>query len=801
MKKALFFISLSLFFFPQGSPALEKRSSDKRCTICHIRWLDAFTRGEKTLVELKETGIVVSGTLSDVTTRQMCYSCHDGYVADSRIWMASENKHHAMKKVPEGFHLPEGFRLNTNNEFYCGTCHGFHDVEAEGRIGEVPFVRLPNKHSQMCLACHPDQGEVLKIRNHPVGIELKSPLPSGPLATHAKFGAGRQVICESCHAAHSPAVTLASTADSRLCLSCHAEKQSTEKTRNGGPFLHPVNEKQDRNLEQVVAQFSGAKLGAGGRLICATCHSTHEGVGQHVLVWTDGSTFCEKCHTKEAEAVSGTKHNLSRAAPGSRNTRGQSPEQSGSCGACHLAHGRAQELPQGADPLSGACLSCHREGGWAGKETVGAFSHPVGVAMARDELKTDLPLKTLGGEQRIVCTTCHDAHRFWPGEQKPIPPLDVDGDPTNSFLRMEANGLCRECHPEQQVLRNTKHNLELFEKPSEEVIERKLTLGGLCMGCHHAHEGQARMMWFRPLRGPTGAFDREEATRRCLSCHSDPSMKSIQEERGHPVGREIEARYMPQPPERFELGKLETPSGEQRVLICTTCHIPHGARIADETVSLFAGGGLQRQELCIACHGPNRQVIGSPHDFRTRKPGAYIPDEGRSQTHGACAGCHANHNSRMDEKLLWFQVPAPKGKGNPEDMLCLYCHMDPRIKSDRTKFYAHPRGTEVREILKERLREGEITSEEMAEKLETVSLFGYESIFSVRCVTCHDNHRWFGSGTTGEATEKVNTELTSFLRGSTVAQKICSRCHGLEALYRYRFFHQDRVFRLKIPNE
>ena len=135
MKKILIFLCFALLFFSWDGWALEKRSSKKQCTLCHIRWLEAFTTGENTLVELKDTGILVSGALSNVTTRQMCYSCHDGYVVDSRIWMASKNKHHALKKVPEGFHLPEGLRLNMNREFYCGTCHGFHDIKAEGRIG------------------------------------------------------------------------------------------------------------------------------------------------------------------------------------------------------------------------------------------------------------------------------------------------------------------------------------------------------------------------------------------------------------------------------------------------------------------------------------------------------------------------------------------------------------------------------------------------------------------------------------------------------------------------------------------
>ena len=175
MKKALFFISLSLFFFPQGGRALEKRSAEKQCTICHIRWLEAFGRGERTLVEDNESTIIVSGSKSFVTTQDMCYSCHDGYVVDSRMRIAKGNKHHALKKVPQGLALPKNLRLDRNGDFYCGTCHGFHDIEAEGRIGEVPFLRLPNERSQMCLACHKGQGEFQKQENHPVRVKLTTP--------------------------------------------------------------------------------------------------------------------------------------------------------------------------------------------------------------------------------------------------------------------------------------------------------------------------------------------------------------------------------------------------------------------------------------------------------------------------------------------------------------------------------------------------------------------------------------------------------------------------------------------------
>jgi hypothetical protein len=51
-----------------------------------------------------------------------------------------------------------------------------------------------------------------------------------------------------------------------------------------------------------------------------------------------------------------------------------------------------------------------------------------------------------------------------------------------------------------------------------------------------------------------------------------------------------------------------------------------------------------------------------------------------------------------------------------------------------------------------------------------------------------------------EVRELTNTEVTSFLK-SDVAQTICTNCHGIESLYRYRYYHQDRAFRLKMADE
>lgn len=134
--------------------------------------------------------------------------------------------------------------------------------------------------------------------------------------------------------------------------------------------------------------------------------------------------------------------------------------------------------------------------------------------------------------------------------------------------------------------------------------------------------------------------------------------------------------------------------------------------------------------------------------------------------------------------------------------MCLFCHNNPRIMGEkRIKFYAHPSGTDIQQTVAEKIKIGEISPVEEIRGLEGVRFFGYTSIFCIRCVTCHDNHQWMARPAGLNGTPLDPTEMTSFLRGSIVAEKLCSKCHGLEALYRYRFFHQERMFKRKIVNE
>ena len=134
-------------------------------------------------------------------------------------------------------------------------------------------------------------------------------------------------------------------------------------------------------------------------------------------------------------------------------------------------------------------------------------------------------------------------------------------------------------------------------------------------------------------------------------------------------------------------------------------------------------------------------------------------------------------------------------------MFCLYCHRNPAVmKGRRIKFYVHPSGTKVKEKLKELKEKAAAPSQERLGEPARTTVAGYEALYHIHCTTCHDNHRWTGLPIS-EAKELPRTEMASFLRGSEVAKTLCSNCHGAEALYRYRMYHQDRAWRLKIPNE
>jgi hypothetical protein len=70
------------------------------------------------------------------------------------------------------------------------------------------------------------------------------------------------------------------------------------------------------------------------------------------------------------------------------------------------------------------------------------------------------------------------------------------------------------------------------------------------------------------------------------------------------------------------------------------------------------------------------------------------------------------------------------------------------------------------------------------------SLDGKEKNYGdISCPSCHDAHRWsfFSNKKASDKNQEGNAK-DSFLRNMSY-KNVCKDCHGLEALFKYRYFH------------
>ena len=99
----------------------------------------------------------------------MCLSCHDGSVVDSRFKVWS-TRHHTTDAVPSpAVNIPtDKFPLDAQGRMTCATCHTAHAVPADSDLRTVIFLRQPNVDSSLCLACHPQHAQKNDCQ-HPLG--------------------------------------------------------------------------------------------------------------------------------------------------------------------------------------------------------------------------------------------------------------------------------------------------------------------------------------------------------------------------------------------------------------------------------------------------------------------------------------------------------------------------------------------------------------------------------------------------------------------------------------------------------
>jgi len=772
-------------------------SPKRECSICHVMWLDEFQKeAPDTLIPYEPQPVVETGRQDVVSTERMCFSCHDGYVRDSRFaWARREHFHPVGIEPPASIDIPKVdgkdlFPLNADGKIYCGTCHSAHGVDWEEEYSPL-FLRAQNRDSSLCLACHLDRSTGPAEGNHPL---YKTPdrHPAALLEEGAKFGRDGDVICQSCHRIHGAGdekLLIVENDRSQLCGTCHADRYTADRTGAARAGTHPVNVVPEKVEVPERLLHAGAKLGGEekNQLICQSCHRPHGAEpGKGILVSGNGeSRLCRSCHTEEGRVLE-SRHDLRDEEPG--------VEEAGACSACHLPHnGKGPKMwarvpGESDDPLAATCLSCHQDGGAAEKRQTGVHSHPVGRALERVDNRIDLPGFTKEGvpdpDGRLSCATCHNPHQWDPERPEARGAEGKPGSGENRFLRVR-NGsegrLCRGCHGEKGTIDGTPHDAARLAADHGGRLPEN---GNGCGTCHRVHNGKGPRMW--ALKPATGS---DPISSLCLSCHAEPGVAGERSigEHTHPVDVPISGigitasieRWLARGRNLFENGKLAPlplfdalgqRSARGGNVTCATCHDPHqhtpGGAVAEGGRFLRLPNDAEAT-LCRNCHVDKGQVARSKHNLKITAPGEpNIQGRAARESH-PCAACHLPHNGSGPKMWAGFTV----ADEDPVAALCLGCHQEGGVaEGKQVGRHSHPLRVDVKAV-----------------GLDTVlPLFRNDGARDaaqgrVSCATCHNPHQWDPEDPRSEAGAAADAEgdgRTSFLRIPTAGDSaLCVDCH------------------------
>lgn len=732
----------------------------RECATCHVMWLKDFNRRDVTpLVAYEPKPVTASGRQDVASTERMCFSCHDGFMLDSRaVWTNQQHEHPVGVKPSERMKIPTSggkvvFPLNDDGKIYCGTCHTAHGVDWNQAESPV-FLRVKNVDSSLCLACHLDRGTGPAEGNHPL-FRPPAVRPPGLQAAGAKFGRRGEVICQTCHAVHGAAakkMLVETNAGSRLCTECHTDQQAILNTKHDLSVMAP----EARNRR-------GENLSESGP--CGACHVPHGGNGP--ALW-------------------------------------------------------ARETPPTADPAAANCLACHRADGLAEKKVLGEHSHPINVsvldigitagaktwhsrtpALEKDKPLVPLPLYNGKGLRdpagdRLACGSCHDPHRWSPAKTATAAadPRRIEGGPQDSFLRLaldQDSSLCVNCHVDKRAVAASKHNLPAFLSSIEGQKKRDKTETGVCQSCHEVHHAKGAYLWARDPGPGKGVSETM-----CTACHRRDGVaaKKLTGAHSHPLGIGLAPGMQTQLP-LFAAAGVDA-KGQ---LDCATCHDPHQWNPADAASKAGADPKMKADArtnflrlpaapdgaLCVACHREQRLVQRTDHDLAVTAPETVNALSETVQQSGVCGQCHAAHNAE-EPRRLWARVLGPGP--NQATRQCTSCHArgQPAAAKVPPEMQHPPEVMVWASALRARFG---------AKSAADLPVFDDQGRSELRgvitCLTCHDPHRWDprvpregpGGNTEGDV-------LTSFLRTSNSAHFVCADCHGKDALFRYKYFHGKR---------
>lgn len=788
---------------PADVEAPKNPNSAKGCAICHYRWIDTF------FVEGQGTPLVPYQSEKVVATEEMCFSCHDGSVKDSRDKLSRKTGHRIDQIPPEHMKIPDIFPLDEQGRMQCATCHTAHGVPSGPDSQDTIFMRTSNRDSAMCRMCHPASDGGMANGNHPMG-KFDKAIPNRLKDKGGTIGTlhENEAICETCHTAHgSPysGMLILNGGNSELCLACHEDKAIFDEQGARKPF-HAINvAPKDARIPDTLLK-KGAKLGDHNMLTCQTCHKVHKNrTSKHLLlINNEKSDFCFTCHPDKRQILDG-KHNLEHSAPKEKNRQGRTVAQAGVCSACHLPHKPARQLSGQKDFTSQLCLSCHSKGNVAEKVNLTGNTHPLAVSPVRSQLdnapfaavsvdiqKLRLPLFNTYGVQDMsrglmTCATCHNPHGSQSGLAGP-----QEANTSQFLLRESSPEICGQCHSDKFSIARSKHNLEKSAPKAANLLGRTPAESGLCGSCHLVHGSQKGFLWARADEATSG--EDGSAKGMCVNCHRDGAIGGSKINRGysHPIGVAPSAAGISTQLPLYDAGAGRSRKG---VIRCATCHDPHSAASIPVSAPATAGkhqikrhqflrlGVSPEPSLCIECHVDAASVLKTDHDLTVTAPKAVNHEHRNVKESGPCSACHLVHNSKYQNKL-WAR-DLGKG-GHVAAQMCTGCHSsDGPAPNKIPRIASHPKSDIV------------TLGRHQKGRSNYFPVFAADSpnpvvTGNISCLSCHNPHRWRSdSDRTGSGANREGDVGSSFLRAKSMTLP-CKECHGRDAIYKYSFFHDEK---------
>ena len=594
---------------PQASPA---------CTVCHLDWIPPLRDGQDSPLIPAPVPVPEQPVAS---REEICLSCHDGSVSDSRrrVWL--EHGHRTGVKPPASMRVPPNLPLS-QGRITCRTCHSAHAGGAPtGNIAEAVFLRVPNRSSELCMSCHADKLAGTDSGTHPIG-GMSSAVPEALIHAGARPGVNpRELTCQVCHTPHGAReehLLVMGTDVDQLCRTCHEQMRP-------GMFMpdsagHPLRPRLDAAQLEAVRRM-GTDVGRDQRLICLSCHRVHGAQSRAFLLVQPlrDSAMCLSCHP-DRRNVLGTPHDLRTSCPQERNRLGMTVATGGPCSACHLFHNYARRPEPGPVDRLGLCVTCHADGRCAAKRSLGPINHPPEAS----------------------CTDCHDPHSraFGP------------------FLADKPATLCQRCHEQQARLAGSPHDDRRDPTQWPEVSQKA---GGGCLACHRPH-GTEQTGLMRA--GIALARAREDGA--CLACHTQARWDSD----GATAARHPRDVTHLQSVLGLPLVRLDG----QDAIGCMTCHDPHAPPDDTPLLRRTVTGGPASMQVCLTCHQDKRALPASAH-------AATALTAQHQKASASCQPCHRLHAppSALAAQLMPRDLLGPPpadqpGRLDASDPACTGCH-------------------------------------------------------------------------------------------------------------------------------